>query len=33
VRALRQEISITEALENADKYLNDQEKEARERIG
>jgi ABC-type glycerol-3-phosphate transport system substrate-binding protein len=33
VRALRNEISLSEALGNAEKYLNDQEKEARERIG
>ena len=32
-RALRNEISIKEALGNADKYLNDQEQQARERIG
>jgi ABC-type glycerol-3-phosphate transport system substrate-binding protein len=32
-RALRKEISIKEALGNADKYLNDQEKQARERLG
>jgi ABC-type glycerol-3-phosphate transport system substrate-binding protein len=32
-RALRQEISIKEALANMDKYLNDQEAQARERIG
>jgi hypothetical protein len=32
-RALRKEIPIKEALANADEYLNDQEKQARERIG
>jgi ABC-type glycerol-3-phosphate transport system substrate-binding protein len=32
-RAMRKEISIKEALANADKYLNGQEKQARERIG
>ena len=32
-RALRGEISIQEALSNADSYLNDQESQARERIG
>jgi ABC-type glycerol-3-phosphate transport system substrate-binding protein len=32
-RALRGEISIQEALGNADAYLNDQEEQARERIG
>lgn len=32
-RALRKEISISEALGNMDDYLNDQEKQARERIG
>jgi ABC-type glycerol-3-phosphate transport system substrate-binding protein len=31
-RAMRGEISIQEALSNADAYLNDQEKQARERI-
>jgi ABC-type glycerol-3-phosphate transport system substrate-binding protein len=32
-RALRGEISVQEALGNADAYLNDQEQQARERIG
>jgi len=32
-RALRGEISIQEALGNADAYLNDQEEQARERLG
>jgi ABC-type glycerol-3-phosphate transport system substrate-binding protein len=32
-RALRGEISVQEALGNADAYLNDQEEQARERIG
>ncbi|MDQ3443044.1 MAG: extracellular solute-binding protein [Chloroflexota bacterium] len=32
-RAMRGEISIQEALSNADAYLNDQEQQARERIG
>ncbi|MGH2559476.1 MAG: ABC transporter substrate-binding protein [Thermomicrobiales bacterium] len=32
-RGLRKEISITEALANIDEYLNDQEEQARERIG
>ncbi|RIK43100.1 MAG: hypothetical protein DCC55_06855, partial [Chloroflexi bacterium] len=31
-RALRQEISITEALANIDAYLQEQEDQARERI-
>ena len=32
-RGLRKDISIQEALANADAYLNDQEEQARERIG
>jgi hypothetical protein len=32
-RAMRQEISIPEALANMDAYLQDQENQARERIG
>jgi ABC-type glycerol-3-phosphate transport system substrate-binding protein len=32
-RGMRQEIPITEALANIDQYLNDQERQARERIG
>ena len=32
-RAMRGEISLQDALGNADKYLNDQEEQARERIG
>jgi hypothetical protein len=32
-RAMRGEITIQEALANADAYLNDQEQQARERIG
>jgi ABC-type glycerol-3-phosphate transport system substrate-binding protein len=32
-RGLRKDISIQEALANADKYLNDQESQARERLG
>lgn len=31
-RAVQKEISITEALQNADKYLNEQEAQARERL-
>ncbi|MCS6847852.1 MAG: hypothetical protein RMN52_09075, partial [Anaerolineae bacterium] len=31
-RAVQKEISITEALQNADKYLNEQESQARERL-
>ena len=32
-RAARGEISVEEALKNADDYLNTQEKDARERLG
>ena len=32
-RGLRQQVSLKEALSNADQYLNDQERQARERIG